>query len=171
MWSSRLGGRTNGHETSAHIKNKEIMASWRSSGDTSAEETSSRGSAVHSPELLLCHQTAVRSDTALLLGGARWGNGPCGWVGVEEAQGRREGVVCWLPAFRSTVAFVGIHWRLREPPSLCKLVFASQVFVQPSAAFIFFLPPHLHSQPPRSLEPKGQSGIDEGNNAHIKSGD
>lgn len=92
-----------------------------------------------------------------------------GWVGGGgAAQGRREGVVCWLPAFRSTVAFVGIHWRLREPPSLCKSVFASQSVCATERRFFF---PSLHTQPPRSLEPKGQSGIDEGNNAHIKSGD
>lgn len=67
---------------------------------------------------------AVWSNTALF-----WrtdnGRGGLGTGGGkrEEAQWR----VCRLPAF-PTVAFVVIHWWLWEPPSLCKSVFASQVF-------------------------------------------
>lgn len=64
---------------------------------------------------------------------------------------------CRLPAF-PTVAFVGIHWWLWEPPSLCKSVFASRVFVQSSAVFCTFSPAQSGA--------KGQSCINVRNNTH-----
>lgn len=45
--------------------------------------------------------------------------------GTGEAQWKRSAGFLLSP----TVAFVVIHWWLWEPPSLCKSVFATQVFV------------------------------------------
>lgn len=63
-----------------------------------------------------------------------------------------------LPAL-PTAAFVGIDWWLWEPPSLYKSVFASQVFVQSSADFLY-----------KSVTPSGaksQGCINVGNNTAV----
>lgn len=96
---------------------------------------------------------------------------PCGLTqlpseGQTKAEGggmggwrRLNGGVCRLPAF-PTVAFVVIHWRLWEPPSLCKSAFASQVFVcamcsqAQESVFCTFSPAQSGA--------KGQSGINVG---------
>lgn len=77
---------------------------------------------VCSPEHMFCHQppcglTQLSSEALTMAEGGGMG----GWR-------RLNGGVWRFPAF-PTVAFVVIHWWLWEPPTLCKSVFASQVFV------------------------------------------
>lgn len=79
--------------------------------------------------------------------------------GVMGGWRRLNGGVCRLPAF-PTVVFVVIHQWFGEPPSLCKSVFASQVFAVCSQARDF---PYIS---PCTVWSKGQRR----NNTHGKSG-